>query len=356
MKTLFHAFGISLFFLGCQSDQEWIHPQKKEIIESVYASSKILSENQYEHRLEVSARLLEYRVKEGDAVKAGEVIALLRSNQAKSNLKSAEAQLGSARASKEQLQELSYQIETARLQMVQDSIDFERQQSLFNQSIGSRSNLEARRLKMVASKNQYRALQKRFNYSRAQINAGLTQAKLNLELAKDNSSLFVVTALNDGRVFSLPSEIGELINPQQVFAIIGDEKNFIVQMEIDERDISDIELGQEVIVKMDAYPDTYRASVSKIIPTLNARTQTFLAEAVFTDSIPALFPGLTAESNIILNRKKNALVIPKRVLLSPNTVETQDGVIELGVGLSNNEWVEVLSGITESDKILTPNQ
>ena len=343
-----------LLAVGCQSQEKTVKPTRKNIIESVYASSKISAKDQYEHRIQATGRLIEYLVDEGDEVNAGDIIAKLKGVEAKLNLQNAQIQLQNALSSRKQLSELALQLETAKARFIQDSINYSRQKRLFSNGIGSKSQLEQVEFQLASSRNQFRALAKRFSYSEEQVTSAIRQAQLNIDLAKENSSHFVVTAFRNGRVYRLPAKVGELVSPQQVFALIGDENNFIVEMEIDERDIPKIKEGLKVVVKMDAYPDTYEAAISKIIPTLDPKTQTFKAEATFKGSHPNLYPGLAAESNIVLNKRDNVLVIPRNTIDEENQVITIQGLKKVKTGISNSEWVEVLSGITEGDEIIIP--
>ena len=343
-----------LIAVGCQSQEKTVKPTRKNIIESVYASSKISAKDQYEHRIQATGRLIEYLVDEGDEVNAGDIIAKLKGVEAKLNLENAQIQLQNALSSRKQLSELALQLETAKARFIQDSINYSRQKRLFSNGIGSKSQLEQVEFQLASSRNQFRALAKRFSYSEEQVTSAIRQAQLNIDLAKENSSHFVVTAFRNGRVYRLPAKVGELVSPQQIFALIGDENNFIVEMEIDERDIPKIKEGLRVVVKMDAYPDTYEAAISKIIPTLDPKTQTFKAEATFKSAHPDLYPGLAAESNIVLNKRDNVLVIPRNTIDEENQVITIQGLKKVKTGISNSEWVEVLSGITEGDEIIIP--
>lgn len=354
MKTALNISLMLMVAVGCQSQEKTIKPTRKNIIESVYASSKILAKDQYEHRIQATGRLIDYLVDEGDEVDAGDIIAKLKGVEAKVNLQNAQIQLQNALSNRKQLDELALQLETAKARFLQDSINYSRQKRLFSNGIGSMSQLEQVEFQLASSRNQFRALGKRFSYNEDQVSSAIRQAQLNIDLAKENSSHFVVTALRKGRVYRLPAKIGELVSPQQVFALIGDENSFIVEMEIDERDIPKIKEGLKVIVKMDAYPDTYEAVISKIIPTLDPKTQTFKAEATFKSSHPDLYPGLAAESNIVLNTRDNVLVIPRNTIDEENQVITVQGLKKVKTGISNSEWVEVLSGIAEGDEIIVP--
>lgn len=346
---------IGFFFLiSCQSDSNFIKAEKRDWIESIYASSKVQALNQYAHHSDVTGRLMQYYVKEGDTVEAGDLIAEIDGVNSETRLKIAKSQREQALSSKSRIDELHYQIIISKNALIQDSTDFFRQKRLYKSGVGNKVQLEQRELKYAQTQAQLASLQKRYQSLQNEINAQLKQSEQNVELAKNQLNSYRIYALRKGRVYELRGIEGELISPQQPIALIGDSEQFLVEMEIDERDISKIELAQEVIVKLDAYPNTFKAKLSSISPHLDAQTQTFHAEAIFTSSHPKFYPGLTAESNIILQKKSQVLVVPASVLIDENTIETSQGKKTIAVGLRNSQFVEVVSGIDENTEIIVP--
>ncbi len=83
-------------------------------------------------------------------------------------------------------------------------------------------------------------------------------------------------------VYLLNYREGEFINIQNPVAIIGSNKDFILEMQIDEYDIMKISLGQKVLVTMDSYKGkVFEAKITKINPIMNQRSKTFLVESEF---------------------------------------------------------------------------
>ena len=355
MNRLGFTLILGLFFLiSCLSDSNYIKAEKRDWVESIYASSKVQAANQYAHHSDVTGRLLRYHVKEGDTVDAGDLIAEIDGVNPETRLKIAQSQREKALSSKSRITELRYQITNTENSLIQDSTDYKRQKRLFDSGVGSKVQLELRQLKYTQSKTQLASLQTRYQGLLDEIKAQLKQSEQNVELAKNQLNSYYVYALKKGRVYELRGIEGELVSPQQPLALIGDAQNFLVEMEIDERDISKIKPNQEVVVKLDAYPNTFNAIVSTISPHLDAQTQTFHAEATFTGKHPVFYPGLTAESNIILQRKSKVLVVPASVLIDENTIETSQGKKTISIGLRNTQFVEVLSGINENTEIIVP--
>jgi multidrug efflux pump subunit AcrA (membrane-fusion protein) len=88
---------------------------------------------------------------------------------------------------------------------------------------------------------------------------------------------------------------------------------------------------------------------------MNPKTQSFEVEAVFDKCPETLYPGLSAEVNILIAQKEKALLIPVSCLEKNNIVKTTDGEVTVKTGLKNLEFVEILEGLNEKSQILIPN-
>ena len=126
-------------------------------------------------------------------------------------------------------------------------------------------------------------------------------------------------------------------------------------MNVDEVDIAKIQPGQTAIVSLDAYANkSFKAKVTRVIPIMDAKSQSFTVEAAFEEVPEKLFPGLTAEVNIITQVKLQALLIPIAYLSKDNQVITHDGNVTVTPGLRNLEWVEILQGLDAKTEIQAP--
>jgi len=88
---------------------------------------------------------------------------------------------------------------------------------------------------------------------------------------------------------------------------------------------------------------------------VNERSRTFKIEAHFVRPPEKLYPNLTAEANIIIQIKKNAITIPKAYLIQGKYVlVNKDEKREVKTGLSDYQKVEILSGLTAEETIYKP--
>lgn len=85
---------------------------------------------------------------------------------------------------------------------------------------------------------------------------------------------------------------------------------------------------------------------------MNERSKTFLVEAEFVSQPNILYPNITFEASIIINTKKNAILIPRNYLLNDSIVMKANGEkIIVKTGLKDFQKIEILSGLKETDEI-----
>ncbi|MCC7299400.1 MAG: efflux RND transporter periplasmic adaptor subunit [Bacteroidia bacterium] len=341
--------------ISCKGKKTGIFPEKKEIVESVYASATIKANNQYSSISPVSGILLANMVNEGDSVSIGQIIAKIENTNPALNTDNSRLALEQARRNLAGLDEITAQLSTARRQLSLDSANYYRQKELWANNIGTKVQLESRQLAYDASKNQVKALNTRYNQTRSQLSTAMSQAENNYNISSKNSGDFNITSRINGRVFALNYKPGELVGPQKAVALLGNAEKFILELTVDEIDIGRIQLGQKVILGMDAYRDqVFEGKVTKIYPNLDTKSQSFLVEAEFVNGPPTLYPGMSAEASIVIQSKQNALVIPSNYLIDDSKVLTEDGEVPVKIGIRSLDMVEIISGIDEKTKLLKP--
>jgi len=347
-------FGLILL-PSCKSKKNPILPETTDIVESVYASANIASADQYAVYSLMSGLLSANLVKEGDTVVAGQIIAQLDNANPSLNAQNARLALELSNRNLGNLDELSAQLKTARNQQQLDSNNFLRQQELWAQNIGTKTQLESRQLAYEASRNNLNALQTRYRQTRIQLLLARDQAQNNVNITARSSNDFSITSKINGRVYALNYKPGELVVPQQPIALVGRSGQFILKLEVDEVDISKIKLGQVALISMDAFPGkVFEGKISKILPNMDPKTQTFKVEAEFVDLPAALYPGLSAEVNIVIHKKASALVIPLEYLKNGDIVITNEGEKKVKTGFRSMDKIEILEGINKDTELQKP--
>lgn len=350
-----------LFLTSCEGPQERVFPKISSLTESVYASATIQPDSLYRVYAAVGGILDQNLVEEGDLVQPGTPLMQIINKTPKLNTENAKLALQLAEenysGSAALLKDLEEQIQAASLNFRNDSINFFRQKRLWDQQIGSKTELDNRQLAYELSLNNRNILKSRYARTKNELKTQLQQASNNYEAARINSKDFTVSSKINGKVYALFKEPGEVVSILEPLAVVGSASVFVIEMLVDEMDIVKLTLSQKALISLDAYPSqVFTATVTKIYPRKDERSQTFTVEATFNDPPKTLYPGLAGEGNIIIAEKENALTIPKTYLTDGNKVHTPDGVLEVTLGLQNLERVEILAGINEETELLKPKQ
>lgn len=360
-KTHYSTRLIPVLILGltinaCKNKDEYIKAEITTITESVYSSAIIRPDSEYTVFSSISGILEQILVQEGDTIQVGTPLFQIKNTVPELNSKNALAALKLAQNNYGQnspvLSSLKDEIRSAQLRCSNDSINYIRQSSLWSQNIGSKAELDAKKLAFETSRNAVASLRTNYIRRKDELHTQLEQAQNNFALANSNQNDYLIRSKINGLVYRIDKEIGELISPQTTIASLGSADKFTVEMMIDEVDITKLEINQEILINLDAYgSELFKAKVSKIYPQKDERTQTFKVEGVFLEEPPRLFPGLSGEVNILIQQKVGALCLPNEYLNENNEVKTSEGLVKVKTGLRSIDQVEIISGIDSTTKI-----
>jgi multidrug resistance efflux pump len=347
--------------LSCGGRQETIFPTRIHLTESVYASATVQPDSLYQAYAPVAGILDRNLLDEGDLVRRGTPMIQIVNSTPKLNTDNARLALQLAEAnyngSSKVLSSLEDEIQSATLSLKNDSMNYLRQKRLWDQNIGSKVEFENRKLAYEISGNNLRQLKNKYVQTKNELSTQVQQALNNYNTSKLTTEDFTVSSKINGKLYALYKNPGEIVNTMEPLASVGSATDFIIELLIDEVDIVRLNLGQKVLITLDAYGNkVFDAKLNKIYPKKDERSQTFMAEANFIDPPKALYPGLAGEANIIISAKDSVLTIPKEYLLEGNKVRTPDGIVQVVPGLQNLDRVEILNGINENTEILKPEE
>ena len=354
--------GMALLILGtgCTHRQDTITPALGAITESVYANGLVKAAGQYQVYPTVNGTVLALLVKEGDTVKAGQTLMQIDDRASNLSTGSADAQLRllerNVREEGPVLTRLRAAVDQARDKYALDSTNYTRQDALWAQGIGSKVELDQRKLAYTSSKASFSMATKALAENREQLRTQLEVARNTAAISAVGDADRAPSSLIDGIVYDLMIEPGELATPQRPVAVIGSASDLYMEMEVDEFDIRRIKPGQNVFVTLDSYGDqAFEAEVTRIIPLMNERSRTFKVEARFTKRPPVLYPNLTVEANIVLRIKEDALLVPASYIVDGTYLLTgTDEKTLVKLGARDMEKVEVLEGITANTTLYKP--
>lgn len=235
---------------------------------------------------QVSGVISKIYVDFNDIVKEGQVIARLDTRSLQVSLNEAEANLSKAEAQLEQIKG-----------------EYERNLILYEKGLISKSDLD---LQQSYNKTAINTVQIAENE--------ITKTKINLNFA-------TIVAPISGVIISRNVDVGQTVaasfTTPTLFTIANDLKKMQLQANVDEADISQVQIGQSVYFKVDAYPDETFSGIVQQLRMQPITLNNVVSYAVMIDAPNEdlkLLPGMNSNISIVVNEIKNILKIPVAVL------------------------------------------
>ncbi|MBS1620068.1 MAG: efflux RND transporter periplasmic adaptor subunit [Bacteroidetes bacterium] len=298
---------------------------KRTIIETVTASGKIYPETEVKISPDISGEITELNVQEGDTVKKGQVLAriyadiyALQKDMAASRVNQSEATVAN---SEEAIKALKANLDQAQM-------TYDRNKSLYDQKVISKSELEQYETTLRTAQANYNAAKQNI----VSLKAGTQSAQTDLTSAAKNLSRTTLTAPMDGVITSLKVKKGERVAGNSFtlgteMMIVSDMSVIEVRVDVGENDIVKINIGDSADVEVDAYNNRkFKGIVTKISSSTNAtaaaastndvtnyEVRIRLIPGSYKDLISKTFPfrpGMNASADIKTRQHDNVLSVP----------------------------------------------
>ncbi|PKQ03764.1 MAG: efflux transporter periplasmic adaptor subunit [Alphaproteobacteria bacterium HGW-Alphaproteobacteria-11] len=150
-------------------------------------------------------------------------------------------------------------------------------------------------------------------------------------------------------------KIGDMAQPGQVLFLVGDAAALQIDAEVDEEDILKVDMGQEALIRADAFAgQVLEGSVSGITPHGDPVARTYRVYIGLPDDTP-LVSGMTTEINIVVRREENALLVPLSSITGGAVWVVEGGRVQLRpvtLGAVGNTEAEIRSGLSDDDTIV----
>lgn len=200
--------------------------------------------------------------------------------------------------------------------------------------------------------------------SRIRLSSSAYQARLQqLGTVANEKGLVTVVAPISGTIADREITLGESVNSAEkpLMSILNDSSVFATA-NIYEKDLNQVKQGQELTVKVPSLPDrTFRGKISLIGSTVEGESRAVPVKALLDNSEGTLKPGMFAELEILTAKTAtNILAIPVSSIVEANgkqLVYVKNGdafqAVEVALGQTSGDLVEIKSGLFEGDLIAT---
>ncbi len=315
---------------------------------TVTASGEIVATRYADIGSSVMGKIVSLPVREGDHVKAGQVLARIDAVQAQSNLAGAEAQVraleSEERAAAEQVKAATADLTAAESRARDAAQQFARQRELRQGGLISTADFEAARTTTDTANAQVasaRAAIDRATETQGAASRRIAQARAQRSGADDLLSKTSVASPIDGIVSRLRVREGEMVviglqnQPGTTLMTISDLRQIDAEVKVAEADVLRVALGQPATVTLEALPGrTFKGKVVEVgasalpVTGAGAAAREFKVVVRLDEVEPGLRPGLTCDAEIVTTERANVLTVPlQSVALRPGP----DGVDRTGV-------------------------
>jgi len=203
----------------------------------------------------------------------------------------------------------------------------------------------------------------------------LQQAELDLKSKMSQLENLLVYSPIDGTIIEQNVREGDLIRPSTSSSSSSDPAAVIVNyakmqvvLPVDELDINNVEIGMPVKITAEAVPDqVFEGRVEKIAEQGQSQNNVSTFDVtITTDKVDELKAGMTVDVEMVVASKQDVLMLPitaiqyrnnkSYVMLASNNGETSSSnMVEVETGISNDEYVEIVSGVKQGDRVLLSN-
>ncbi len=342
------------------------------LIETVVATGSV----QTPYRVAVSSQIVgtveSVEVAEGQRVTKGQPLVRLDSRELKSSLLQAQGAVAQAEAHMRQLEELTLPVARETLKNAQATFlnarqTLDRASALARSGFETRVALDTAQKDLDISRTQVRSAELQVYTSSAGGSDYVTgqtqldQARANVTTAVSRLGYTTISAPRDGVLITRNVERGMVVQPGTALLGLAPDGETQLLLQIDERNLSKLALGQPAVASADAYAEQrFAAVLSYINPSIDIMRASLEAKLTVADPPAYLRQDMTVSVDIEVARSDNALILPARSVHdtlsgAPWVMGVKNGRAykqPVRVGLRGGTQIEILEGLTEGDRVL----
>ncbi len=342
-----------------------------DLVKTVVASGHVETPFRVEIGSQVTGTVADVLVQEGDTVRQGQSLIVLEADEAKGTLVQTQAAFALAQAKLRQLKELTLpsaqeNLKQAKANLVNAQASYDRVVSLLKNGFQTKAALDDAQKTLDVAQTQVRTAELQVftnspggsDFVMAQTQLDQAQASLDSEQAR--LAYLTITSPRDGVLITRNVERGTVAQPGKALMVLAPSGDLQLVMQIDEKNIALIALGQTALVSADAYPDrVFPASVTYINPSVDITRASVEVKLTAPNPPDFIRQDMTVSVDIQVASSKNTLVLPSLAVhdltTEPWVLKVVDGRAQkvlVKAGLRAAGKVEITSGVAAGDQIV----
>ena len=332
---------------------------ERPLVQTVVATGRVVAVSRAQIGSPVTGVVIERRVREGDRVQAGDVLAVLRADDLEAAVRDAEAALAQLQQSTRPQAQAALREAEARL--TQATREAQRRRDLFQQQAIAREEME----QAIQAETTARANAEQARLTARSLLAGNpAEAAARARVASSKAQLAKTTIRAEvaGTVLTRNAEPGDLVQPGRILFEIAQTGDTEIQVPLDEKNLEVLAIGQTAMCIADAYPARpFPAKVGFIAPSVDPQRGTVDIRLTVTPVPSFLRQDMTVSVNVETGRRDKAIVVPNEALTAMDGNRAELWVVVDGratkrpvqLGLRGLTQTEVTSGLHVGDWILS---
>lgn len=337
--------------------------EQRPLVQRVVASGEVDSQSLAQVGSEITGVVKARHVREGDAVRAGDLLIELHDEEQQARLREAEAALRQLVQSQRPQTEAA--LREAQNNLAQASRERERREALVARQLLPAEQGEQARQAEISARS---ALQRAQAAAAAAAPGGSDEQLLQQRLAAARAALerTRIRARFDGVVQVRAVEPGDVVQPGTALLQIARADSREILVPLDEKELGPVAVGQPALIIADAYPtEVLEGRVSFIAPAVDTNRGTIDVHLELLESADFLRQGMTVSVDIRTASRDQALVIPNDALFnrrgdSAEVLRLAGGRlaerVPVRLGLRGTGLTEVVEGVDPGDVLLTDEQ
>lgn len=321
----------------------------KKIAEWYEAVGTIRPRTESRISAQVTAQIVDVRVRPGDRVKKEQVMVILDNRQLSSRLDQAKQGLKAAEAGENQARQAVFAAEAG---YRQSKAEYERIQKVYRSQAATKQALD--KAESIYQKAKAGLEQAREALSGAK--AGIRKAEEIIKEAQIALGYTKIKAPEEGEVLERLAEPGDMALPGKPLVTLRTAGSLRIEAFVREGLIKNVSPGETLKVTIDTLQTTVDVRVEEVVPYADPKTRTFLVKSSLPE-ISGLFPGMFGKL-LIPVREHEVVVIPAQAYRRVGQLEVvtvKDGgqwkTVYVKLGRQLDGEIEVLSGLSGGETI-----
>lgn len=347
--------------------------QRSDLIQTVVASGRVEAPLRVDIGSQITGSVAAIPVSEGQAVRAGQVLIELENSEARAAVEQAQAAVAQAQARLKQLREVGLPVAQQALNQAEVNLQnvrrqHERIRELHSKGFVGQVQLDDAQRNLDIAQSQMQTAQLQMQSSRAQGSdyllaaAALQQAEATLRMAQAKLKYTVITAPADGTLIARNVEPGYVVQPGKTLMVLSPAGRTQIVVQIDERNLANLRLGQQALSAADAYPgQRFAAQVAYINPAVDPQRGSVEVKLDVPAPPAFLRQDMTVSVDIEVAHRNNTLVLAVDAVHDQSTGAPWVMLAERGharkqmvkLGVRGAGKVEILEGLQAGAEALS---